>query len=69
MEMSLKHKNQDAVLQAFQRESHRSLIYSSRTIIHAKLEMTEPGDHDEQETMLTHKNKTSIQLINPCTPP
>ncbi len=49
MEMSLEHKNQDAVPQAFQRESQSSLIYPSRTIIHAKLERTEPGDHDEQE--------------------
>ena len=49
MEMSLKHKNQDAVPQAFQRENQSSLIYPSRTIVHAKLEMTEPGDHDEQE--------------------
>lgn len=49
MEMSLKHKNQDAVPQAFQRENQSSLIYPSSTIVHAKLEMTEPGDHDEQE--------------------
>lgn len=49
MEMPLEHKNQDTMPQAFQRESQSSLAYPSRTIVHAKLEMTEPGDHDEQE--------------------
>lgn len=31
------------------RESHATQSYPSRTIVHAKLEMTEPGDHDELE--------------------
>ena len=30
-------------------ESQSSKAYPSRTIVHAKLEMTEPDDHDEQE--------------------
>ena len=30
-------------------KSHGANSYPSRTIVHAKLEMTEPGDHDEQE--------------------
>ena len=29
--------------------SDAAVAYPSRTIVHAKLEMTEPGDHDEQE--------------------
>lgn len=31
------------------RESHATQSYPSHTIVHAKLEMTEPGDHDELE--------------------
>lgn len=31
------------------RENHATQSYPSRTIVHAKLEMTEPGDHDELE--------------------
>jgi len=34
---------------ALQHESQAAKAYPSRTIVHAKLEMTEPGDHDEQE--------------------
>ena len=36
---------------SFSRSSDRNaaLSYPSRTIVHTKLEMTEPGDHDEQE--------------------
>ena len=49
MGMPLEHKNQGSVQQALRRESQSSLAYPSRTIVHAKLEMTEPGDHDEQE--------------------
>ena len=30
-------------------QSQSAKSYPSRTIVHAKLEMTEPGDHDEQE--------------------
>lgn len=30
-------------------KSHEGNFYPSRTIVHAKLEMTEPGDHDERE--------------------
>ena len=30
-------------------KSQSAKAYPSRTIVHAKLEMTEPGDHDEQE--------------------
>ena len=45
----MKHKNQDSVPQALDRDSQSSLAHPSRTIVHAKLEMTEPGDHDEQE--------------------
>lgn len=45
----LEHNNQDSVPQAFQRESQSSQAHPSRTIIHTKLEMTEPGDHDERE--------------------
>ncbi len=30
-------------------ESQSAKVYPSRTIVHAKLEMTEPGDHNEQE--------------------
>ena len=49
MEMSLEHKNQGSVQQALRRDSQSSQAYPSRTIVHAKLEMTEPGDQDEQE--------------------
>ena len=49
MEMPLEYKNQDSVQQALHRDSQSSRAYPSRTIIHAKLEMTEPDDHDEQE--------------------
>ena len=45
----MKHKNQDSVPQVLDRDSQSSLAHPSRTIVHAKLEMTEPGDHDEQE--------------------
>lgn len=50
MEMPLEYKNQDSVQQALHRDSQSSQAYPSRTIVHAKHEMTEPGDHDEQES-------------------
>lgn len=40
MEMPLEHKNQDLVQQAMHRDSQSSQAYQSRTIVHAKLEIT-----------------------------
>ena len=49
MNTTLEHKSQTANQRAQQHESQSAKAYPSRTIVHAKLEMTEPGDHDEQE--------------------
>ena len=49
METSLEHKNQGSAQQAPRHDSRSSHAYPSRTIVRAKLEMTEPGDQDEQE--------------------
>jgi hypothetical protein len=43
------HINPTQAQQSPQHESQSVKAYPSRTIVHAKLEMTEPGDHDEQE--------------------
>lgn len=49
MNTTLEHKSQTANQRARQHESQSAKAYPSRTIVHAKLEMTEPGDHDERE--------------------
>lgn len=49
MNTTLEHKSQTANQRAQQHESQSAKAYPSRTIVHAKLEMTEPGDHDERE--------------------
>ena len=49
MNNTLEHKSQTANQRAQQHESQSAKAYPSRTIVHAKLEMTEPGDHDERE--------------------
>ncbi len=49
MNISFDHKNPVSIQRPSQRESHSTKVFPSRTIVHAKLEMTEPGDHDEQE--------------------
>ena len=49
MNTTLEHKSQTANQRAQQHENQSAKAYPSRTIVHAKLEMTEPGDHDERE--------------------
>lgn len=49
MNTSFDHKTVAPAQRAAQRESQSAKAFPSRTIVHAKLEMTEPGDHDEQE--------------------
>lgn len=49
MNTTLEHKSQAPNQRAQQHESQSAKAFPSRTIVHAKLEMTEPGDHDEQE--------------------
>lgn len=49
MHTTQQHINPTQAQQSPQHESQSVKAYPSRTIVHAKLEMTEPGDHDEQE--------------------
>lgn len=49
MNTSFEHKNQAPTQRASQHVSQSAKAYPSHTIVRAKLEMTEPGDHDEQE--------------------
>ena len=49
MNASFEHKNQAPARQPHHKESQNAIAFPSRTIVHAKLEMTEPGDQDEQE--------------------
>lgn len=49
MNTSFEPKSQAPTQHNSKRENQNSKAYPSRTIVHAKLEMTEPGDHDEQE--------------------
>ena len=49
MNTSFDHKDTPKNQRPSQRENQSAKAYPSRTIVHAKLEMTEPGDHDEQE--------------------
>lgn len=53
MEMSLKYMGR----QTLRRESQSSLAHPLHTIIHAKLKMTESGDHDGQQGTTLHKDK------------
>lgn len=49
MEMSLEYMGNNSVQQTLYHESQSSQAYPSRTIVHAKLKMTESGDHDGQQ--------------------
>ena len=49
MNTSFEPKSQAPTQRAPHQESQSAKVLPSRTIVHAKLEMTEPGDHDEQE--------------------
>lgn len=49
MSTSLQHIPQTQAQHSTQHESKSAKSHPSRTIVHAKLEMTEPGDHDELE--------------------
>ena len=49
MNTSFEPKSQAPTQHKSKRENQNSKAYPSRTIVHAKLEMTEPGDHDERE--------------------
>lgn len=49
MNTSFDHKDAAQNQRPSQRENQSAKAYPSRTIVHAKLEMTDPGDHDEQE--------------------
>ncbi len=49
MNTSFDHKDAAQNQRPSQRENQSAKTHPSRTIVHAKLEMTEPGDHDEQE--------------------
>ncbi len=49
MNHSFENKEQTPKRQASHEELHNALAFPSRTVVHAKLEMTEPGDNDEQE--------------------
>ena len=49
MNTSLESKTQDSKQRTSHDESQSAISYPSRTIVRAKLEMTEPGDEDEQE--------------------
>jgi len=49
MNTTLEHKSQTPNQRAQHHESQSAKTHPSRTIVHAKLEMTEPGDYDEQE--------------------
>ena len=52
MNTTLESKTQDSKQRASHEESQSAISYPSRTIVRAKLEMTEPGDEDEQEADL-----------------
>jgi hypothetical protein len=49
MNISFEPKSQTPTQRAPHQESQSAKVLPSRTIVHAKLEMTEPGDHDELE--------------------
>lgn len=49
MNTSFEPKKQEQSRYSHRNESQSAISFPSRTIVHAKLEMTEPGDHDEQE--------------------
>lgn len=49
MNTSFEPKSQAPTQHNSKRENQNTKAYPSRTIVHAKLEMTEPGDHDERE--------------------
>ena len=49
MNTSFEPKIQASTQHNSKRENQNTKAYPSRTIVHAKLEMTEPGDHDERE--------------------
>ena len=49
MNTSFDHKDTPKNQRHSQHESQSAKTHPSRTIVHAKLEMTDPGDHDEQE--------------------
>ena len=49
MNTSFETKTQASKRRASHEESKSSIAYPSRTLVHAKLEMTNPGDQDEQE--------------------
>ena len=49
MNASFEHKNQAPARQSHHKESQNAIAFPSRTVVHAKLEMTKPGDQDEQE--------------------
>ena len=49
MNTSFDHKDTPKNQRHSQHESQSAKTLPSRTIVHAKLEMTDPGDHDEQE--------------------
>ena len=49
MNTSFEPQSQTPTRRAPRQESRSAKARPSRTIVHAKLEMTEPGDHDEQE--------------------
>ena len=49
MNASFEPKKQEQSRYSPRNESQSAISYPSRTLVHAKLEMTEPGDHDEQE--------------------
>lgn len=49
MNTSFEPKTLEPKRRASQEESQSAISYPSRTIVHAKLEMTSPGDRDEQE--------------------
>ena len=49
MNASFEPKEQERSRYSHRNECQSAISSPSRTIVHAKLEMTEPGDHDEQE--------------------
>ena len=49
MNTSFEPKRQAPTQRATNHESQSAKAFPSRTIVHAKLEMTKPGDHDERE--------------------
>ena len=59
MNSSFEPKTQGHKRRASHDERQSAIAYPSRTIVHAKLEMTEPGDHDEQEADAVAKEVVS----------